>query len=333
MAPPVAVRRQPRWQQRQTRLGHALALWRRLGRHLLRCRCGLLCKLHEGGCGPDRAAGPENRACAGHDRIAAERRGPALGHRAVSRSSVTTTSGGATSRGGQTLLGPSSVAIANSPKCRGRCNAACWAAPSRPGTSRASRSWDEVGELVCTQPMPSMPHTFGATPTASATCPATSTCTPWPRVWRHGDWLKVNAQTAAASSMAAAMPPSTATACAWAPASSTARSKPCPRCWTRWWSTWNTWAVKAICRCLWCCAMARAGRCDARQTQRCAIQDRTVTALCAQRHFQVAEIPRTLSGKKQELPIKKLLLGQPMEKVVNKEAMANPGCLDWYVAF
>jgi acetoacetyl-CoA synthetase len=49
--------------------------------------------------------------------------------------------------------------------------------------------------------------------------------------------------------------------------------------------------------------------------------------------FQVAEIPRTLSGKKQELPIKKLLLGQPLEKVVNRDAMANPGCLDWYVDF
>ena len=49
--------------------------------------------------------------------------------------------------------------------------------------------------------------------------------------------------------------------------------------------------------------------------------------------FAVAEIPRTLSGKKQELPIKKLLLGQPLEKVVNQDAMANPGCLDWYVAF
>ena len=49
--------------------------------------------------------------------------------------------------------------------------------------------------------------------------------------------------------------------------------------------------------------------------------------------FAVAEVPRTLSGKKQELPIKKLLLGQPIDKVVNKDAMANPGCLDWYVAF
>jgi acetoacetyl-CoA synthetase len=47
--------------------------------------------------------------------------------------------------------------------------------------------------------------------------------------------------------------------------------------------------------------------------------------------FQVAEIPRTLSGKKQELPIKKLMLGQPLEKVVNRDAMANPRCLDWYV--
>jgi acetoacetyl-CoA synthetase len=48
--------------------------------------------------------------------------------------------------------------------------------------------------------------------------------------------------------------------------------------------------------------------------------------------FKVAEIPRTLSGKKQELPIKKLLLGQPIEKVVNKDAMANPASLDWFVA-
>jgi len=49
--------------------------------------------------------------------------------------------------------------------------------------------------------------------------------------------------------------------------------------------------------------------------------------------FAVAEIPRTLSGKKQELPIKKLLLGHAVEKVINKDAMANPGCLDWYIGF
>jgi acetoacetyl-CoA synthetase len=47
----------------------------------------------------------------------------------------------------------------------------------------------------------------------------------------------------------------------------------------------------------------------------------------------VSEIPRTLSGKKQELPIKKLLLGHPSEKIINKDAMANPACLDWYLEF
>lgn len=45
---------------------------------------------------------------------------------------------------------------------------------------------------------------------------------------------------------------------------------------------------------------------------------------------QVEEIPRTLSGKKQELPVKKLLLGQPLAKVVNLDAMANPHCMRWY---
>ncbi len=47
--------------------------------------------------------------------------------------------------------------------------------------------------------------------------------------------------------------------------------------------------------------------------------------------YAVPEIPRTLSGKKQELPVKKLLLGHPLEKVVNRDAMANPASLDWFV--
>ena len=48
--------------------------------------------------------------------------------------------------------------------------------------------------------------------------------------------------------------------------------------------------------------------------------------------FQVAEVPRTLSGKKQELPIKQLLLGKPLAQVVNKDTMANPASLAWYEA-
>jgi acetoacetyl-CoA synthetase len=49
--------------------------------------------------------------------------------------------------------------------------------------------------------------------------------------------------------------------------------------------------------------------------------------------FQVAEIPRTLSGKKVELPVKKLLLGHALDKIANPDAMANPGSLQWFVEF
>lgn len=47
----------------------------------------------------------------------------------------------------------------------------------------------------------------------------------------------------------------------------------------------------------------------------------------------VAEIPRTLTGKKMELPIKKLMLGSPIEKIANPDAMSNPGSLKFYSAF
>lgn len=49
--------------------------------------------------------------------------------------------------------------------------------------------------------------------------------------------------------------------------------------------------------------------------------------------FAVPEIPRTLTGKKMELPIKKLLLGTPIEKIANPDAMSNPGSLRWYAEF
>ncbi len=74
---------------------------------------------------------------------------------------------------------------------------------------------------------------------------------------------------------------------------------------------------------------------DAALEQR--IRDRIRTQLSA-RHvpndvIAVAEVPRTLTGKKMELPIKKLLLGMPVEKVANPDAMANPASLQWFAAF
>jgi acetoacetyl-CoA synthetase len=42
-------------------------------------------------------------------------------------------------------------------------------------------------------------------------------------------------------------------------------------------------------------------------------------------------IPHTLSGKKQELPIKRLFAGWPVAKVVSAEATATPELLPWYI--
>jgi acetoacetyl-CoA synthetase len=49
--------------------------------------------------------------------------------------------------------------------------------------------------------------------------------------------------------------------------------------------------------------------------------------------FQVGAIPRTLSGKKMELPVKKLMMGTPAEQVFKLDAMANAACVDWFVEF
>jgi len=47
---------------------------------------------------------------------------------------------------------------------------------------------------------------------------------------------------------------------------------------------------------------------------------------------QVAAIPRTLSGKKMELPVKKLLMGADPASVLKRDAMANADSVDWFVA-
>ncbi len=47
--------------------------------------------------------------------------------------------------------------------------------------------------------------------------------------------------------------------------------------------------------------------------------------------LQVAEVPRTLSGKKLEVPVKKLFLGMPVEKAVSVDAMANPQAIQYFI--
>ena len=186
----------------------------------------------------------------------------------------------------------------------------------------------EVGELVCTRPIPSMPLRFwGDTGNARYLSSYFDT---YPGVWRHGDWLRIG----------------TDGGCVIYGRSDATINRQGLRMGTS--EIYS--AVEALPEVLDSMVVdleylgresymplfvvLRPGVAldDAMKKK---IDDAIKTSLSPRflpnDIFQVAEIPRTLSGKKQELPIKKLLLGQPIEKVVNREAMANPGCLGWYV--
>ena len=187
---------------------------------------------------------------------------------------------------------------------------------------------DEVGELVCSQPIPSMPLYFwGDTGNQRYLSSYFDT---YPNVWRHGDWLKVGAD---GSCIIYGRSDATINRHGLRMGTSELYS-----------------AVEALPEVLDSLVvdLEYLGR-ESYMPLFVVLRDGVVldaevhtkiveaikTALSPRfvpnEIFQVAEVPRTLSGKKQELPIKKLLLGQPIDKVVNREAMANPGCLDWYI--
>ncbi|MDQ3726415.1 MAG: acetoacetate--CoA ligase, partial [Actinomycetota bacterium] len=64
---------------------------------------------------------------------------------------------------------------------------------------------------------------------------------------------------------------------------------------------------------------------------------RRVREQCSPRHvpdevFEIDEVPRTLSGKVLEVPVKRILMGTPVEKAASRDSLANPDSLDYFVA-
>jgi acetoacetyl-CoA synthetase len=49
--------------------------------------------------------------------------------------------------------------------------------------------------------------------------------------------------------------------------------------------------------------------------------------------YQVESIPFTLTGKKMEVPVRKILMGWPLAKAASRDAMANPDSIDYFVEF
>lgn len=57
---------------------------------------------------------------------------------------------------------------------------------------------------------------------------------------------------------------------------------------------------------------------------------------CSPRHVpdeieSIAEVPRTLSGKKLEVPVKKILTGADPAHAASRDSLANPAALDFFV--
>jgi len=63
---------------------------------------------------------------------------------------------------------------------------------------------------------------------------------------------------------------------------------------------------------------------------------RRIREECSPRHvpnevFAIAEVPRTLSGKVLEVPVKRILMGEPPDQVASRDSLANPAALDHFV--
>jgi len=57
---------------------------------------------------------------------------------------------------------------------------------------------------------------------------------------------------------------------------------------------------------------------------------------CSPRHVpnsvhRIDEVPRTLSGKVLEVPVKRILMGEKPEQAASRDSLANPEALDWFV--
>jgi acetoacetyl-CoA synthetase len=184
----------------------------------------------------------------------------------------------------------------------------------------------EVGELVITEPMPSMPLYLWGDEEGSRY--RESYFSTFPGVWRHGDWIEITERGTAII---------------------TGRSD----------ATINRGGVRMGTSELYRSVLALEEVLDAlvvdvpdgegsRMTLFVVLREgavlddgleaeirRRIREDCSPRHVPDAvlaapEIPRTLSGKILEVPVKRLLMGAPADEVASRDSLANPKALDWF---
>jgi acetoacetyl-CoA synthetase len=197
-----------------------------------------------------------------------------------------------------------------------------WSAEGRPLVG-------EVGELVIRQPMPSMPLRLWGD--ADGARERESYFSMYPGVWRHGDWIEINERGTAVIH---------------------GRSD----------STINRGGVRMGTSEIYRVVLAEPEVVDAlvvdlpRDGTRgwmplfvvlrdgAALDDELATRLrrrlreeCSPRYvpdeiMAVPDLPRTLSGKLLELPVKRILMGQAPEAAASLDALANPAALEWFAS-
>jgi acetoacetyl-CoA synthetase len=186
----------------------------------------------------------------------------------------------------------------------------------------------EVGELVITEPMPSMPIFFWGDEDGSRLREAYFDM--YPGVWRHGDWIEITERGTAIIS---------------------GRSD----------STINRGGIRMGTSEIYRAVLALDEVVDALVVDvprpgtdgwmplfvvlrdEAELDDDLIGRIrariredCSPRHVPnevhaVAEVPRTLSGKVLEVPVKRILMGQDPEKAASRESLANPQSLDYFV--
>jgi acetoacetyl-CoA synthetase len=187
---------------------------------------------------------------------------------------------------------------------------------------------DEVGELVVTEPMPSMPLFLWGDTDGSRL--HESYFAMYPGVWRHGDWIRITPRGGAviygrsdSTINRQGVRMGTAEiyrAAAAVPQVLDALVVDVPR------QDGELWMAMFV--------VLRDG--VTLDDELAAQIKRRIREDCSPRHVpneirQIQEVPRTLSGKVLEVPVKRILMGAPPEQAASVDSLANPRSLDYFV--
>jgi acetoacetyl-CoA synthetase len=189
---------------------------------------------------------------------------------------------------------------------------------------------DEVGELVITEPMPSMPlYLWGD---ADGSLLRGSYFGMYPGVWRHGDWIRITPRGGAVI---------------YGRSDSTINRQGVRMGTSEIYRAAQ--AVPEVIDCLvvdiphaahdgelWMILFVVLADGAALDDELAAAIKRRIREDCSPRHvpnevIQIAQVPRTLSGKVLEVPVKRILMGMPADQAASADSLSDPHALDYFV--